>query len=101
MIRAAAIAVLVAAAPAAANDLPRFDVYVGTTAEVSVAAARGWMCDDPSLVDAEVVTRGDHNVWRVTGVKLGETTCRVGTNPYGVHYIYDVHVLPRPAKPRT
>jgi hypothetical protein len=92
--RVAAIAVLLAVAGARAGDAPRLDVPLGKTIEVDASALRGWMCDDPTLVRAELVTRGDHNVWRVTGAKLGTTACRIGTAPYGPHVVYEVHVVP-------
>jgi len=81
-------------APAFAQE-PSLRVEIGKTVERLVGYARGWTCDDPSLVTAEVVTRGDHNVWIVTGKKLGSTKCRVGTDPYGVSYVFDVRVVPR------
>ena len=94
MSRALALALLaVTVATARADGAPRLDVAVGETVDRDVGVARGWFCDDPSLVRADLVTRGDHNVWIVTGVKAGRTLCRVGTDLAGPHLVIDVHVL--------
>ncbi len=85
---------LLLAATASADDVPRLDVEVGATVERNVHVARGFMCDDPSLVSAQVVTRDDHNVWIVKGVKVGETMCRVGVDKLAVSYVFDVRVVP-------
>lgn len=69
-------------------------VEVGKTVERNVAYARGWSCDDPSLVQAEVVTRGDHNVWVVTGRNTGATVCRIGSDPYAISYVFSIRVIP-------
>jgi hypothetical protein len=92
-----AFAVLVLACGAArADELPRVEVQVGATVERNVAYARGWMCDDPSLVTAEMATRDDHNVWIIKGVKVGNTQCRVGLDRLSVCYVFDVHVVAKP-----
>lgn len=93
-----ALALLLVAATAYAEDVPRVDVEVGASVEKNVEYARGFMCDDPSLVSVEMVTRDDHNVWIVKGVKVGETLCRVGMDRLRVHYVFDVHVLPKRAR---
>jgi len=87
------VALALGARVAFADDGIRLDVEVGKTVERGVAIATGWFCDDPSLVQAEVVTHNNTNVWVVTGVKLGSTQCRVGTDPSRVHYVFDVHVI--------
>ena len=92
------VALLLVAATAYADDVPRVDVEVGASVEKNVEYARGFMCDDPSLVSVEMVTRDDHNVWIVKGVKVGETLCRVGLDRLRVHYVFDVHVLPKRAR---
>src|SRR5437016_6484620 len=83
---------------AQADGAPRLEVEIGKTVEAPVAIATGWFCDDPSLVSADLVTRGDHNVWVVTGAKVGTTVCRVGTDPSRPHFVFEVHVVP--PKPR-
>jgi len=89
------IAALLVAAIAQAQGGRQLDVPLGKTVEVKVDYARGWMCDDPSLVDAEMITRDDSNYWRVTGKKLGSTQCRVGTDPAQVpSIVFDLHVVP-------
>jgi|HubBroStandDraft_6_1064221.scaffolds.fasta_scaffold53094_3 hypothetical protein len=71
------IVILVGAANAdpAPNKL---EVEVGKTVERDVGVLRGYFCDDPSLITADLVTHNDVNVWVVTGVKVGSTQCRVG-----------------------
>jgi hypothetical protein len=89
-----ALGLLLVSSTALAQGEIRIDVELGKTVERDVTTARGWFCDDPSLVTAELVTHGDHNVWRVAGAKLGTTTCRVGTEPGLVHFVFEVHVVP-------
>ncbi len=76
----------------------RLSVELGKRVEVNVGYARGWFCDDPSLIQADLVTRDDHNVWIVTGAKLGQTMCRVGTDAYAPAYVFDLHVVPAKKK---
>jgi hypothetical protein len=91
----AAAMMLLATSSALADGELRLDVELGKTVERDVAYARGWFCDDPSLVHADLVTRGDRNVWIVTGAKLGVTLCRVGTNPaVPPSYVFEVRVVP-------
>lgn len=87
------LAVAAVPAVARAGEVPRLDVELGKAVERNVRSARGWMCDDPSLITAELVTRGDHNVWIVHGARLGHTLCRVGTDQLGLHFVFDVHVV--------
>ena len=65
---------------------------VGRKTERRVGNASGWFCDDPSLVEASIVTREDLNYWVVTGLKVGETQCRVGTDPSRASFVFDVTV---------
>ena len=90
-----ALLLLWIASTAHADEAPRVDVEIGASVEKNVEYARGYMCDDPSLVTAEMVTRDDHNVWIVKGVKVGETRCRVGLDRLHVWYVFDVHVVPK------
>jgi hypothetical protein len=89
------LAILLFAGTAYADEPPRVDLEVGGTVEKNVAYARGWMCDDPSLLTAQMVTRDDHNVWIAKGVKVGKTLCRVGLDHQRVSYVFDVHVVPK------
>jgi hypothetical protein len=84
----------VALADPAPNKL---EVEVGKTVERDVGLLRGYFCDDPSLVTAELVTRGDHNVWIVTGDKVGTTQCRIGTQTQ-TQYAQVFDVIVRAAK---
>ncbi|MGE5182125.1 MAG: hypothetical protein ACM31C_08685 [Acidobacteriota bacterium] len=84
---------VLAAAAAAEGERP-LRVELGKTVQVDVGYARGWMCDDPSLVEADMTTKGDHNVWVVRGVKLGHTLCRVGTDAYASAYVFDLRIVP-------
>lgn len=83
-----------------AQELPLV-VELGKTVERKVGYARGWSCDDPALVTAELATRNNQNVWIVTGQKTGSTMCRVGTDPYGVSYVFSVRVVPRAGVPKS
>jgi hypothetical protein len=82
------------------GDYPHVTVQVGKTVEQDVGYRRGrWFCDDPSILTAELVTRGETNKWIVTGVKAGSTQCRVGTEREGYN-VYNVFVTARPPGPR-
>jgi len=65
---------------------------VGETVQRNVGVAIGYRCDDPTIVDINLVTVGDHNVATITGVKLGTTQCRVGTDPHRHSVLYEVTV---------
>jgi hypothetical protein len=86
------VLVLLIAATARAGEITKVEVEVGQTVEANVSYARGWMCDDPSLISADLVTRDDHNVWIVKGVKIGHTQCRVGLEQSRVSYVFDLAV---------
>lgn len=89
----ASLAVLLVSSLAFADGEVRLDVPLGKKVERDVGYARGWMCDDPSLVRADIVTRDDRNIWVVTGEKLGQTVCRVGLDPAQPHVVFEVHVV--------
>jgi hypothetical protein len=89
-----ALAIYLLSAVVAYADGNRLDLEISKTVERDVAIATGWFCDDPTLVSAELVTRGERNVWVVRGVKVGTTQCRVGTDPSRPVFVYEVHVLP-------
>lgn len=76
----------------AAGDGIALTVEVGRKTERNVGNATGWFCDDPTLVDAALVTRGDVNYWVVAGLKAGTTQCRVGTDPSRASFVFDVTV---------
>jgi hypothetical protein len=77
---------------AVAGDGIALAVEVGRKTERNVGNATGWFCDDPTLVDAALVTRGDVNYWVVAGLKAGTTQCRVGTDPSRTSFVFDVTV---------
>jgi hypothetical protein len=86
--------------PSAAGDGIALSVEVGYKIGRDVGNATGWFCDDPSLVDATIVTRDDINTWVVTGLKVGETQCRVGTDPSRATFVFDVTVKRSSSKRR-
>jgi hypothetical protein len=69
--------------PAAA--LADVDIAVGDSREVDVGVARGVVCDDLSIVSAEMTTAPDTQTNKVTfkGLKVGRTECRVGNVALG------------------
>jgi hypothetical protein len=85
--------ILAIGAVAGADGETPLEVELGKTVEVNVHSARGWFCDDPSLVQAELVSRDNTNVFRVAGASLGTTVCRVGTNPALLHYVFSVRIV--------
>jgi hypothetical protein len=87
---------------ARADDPPagalRMDVAVGETVERSVGFAMGLLCDDLSIVRAELrASTPESNTFSVTGVKEGTTLCRVGIMPGRPTYVFEIHVVPRRA----
>jgi hypothetical protein len=113
MLRAVAATVLVAcltgAAPAARAQAdvdpgappspaptPRIELRVGETAERDVGFARGYQCDDPAVVRAEMRAKSEQtNAFVATGLQPGVTRCRVGTDPHRPSVAYEIRVLPR------
>jgi len=80
-------------------DGTRIEVPVGETVELDVGYAIGSLCDDTSVVTPEMRERvGKTNVFALTGVKLGTTLCRVGTDVTRSSYLFEIHVVP--AKPK-
>jgi hypothetical protein len=77
---------------AGAGDGAPVTVEVGKRVQRNVANANGWFCDDASLVEASIVTHDEVNYWVVTGVKVGGTQCRVGTDPTRASFVFDVTV---------
>ena len=84
----------VTAGIAVADDAERIDVAVGETVERDVGYAMGLMCDDITIVHADVRAKSpESNTFTVTGVKEGTTLCRVGTAPNRPSILFDVHVI--------
>jgi hypothetical protein len=99
MIRTAVIAALVglagrALADDAAQGALRLDVAVGETVERDVGFAIGLLCDDLSIIRADLrASTPESNKFSVTGVKQGTTLCRVGTAPSRPSYVFEIHVV--------
>jgi hypothetical protein len=56
------------------------EVPVGATASLDVGFARGLMCDDPTVVRAELrAASPTSNRLFMTGLRKGVTQCRAGT----------------------
>jgi hypothetical protein len=71
----------------------RIDLGVGETVERDVGYALGLLCDDASLIHAELrTTSPEANTFTVTGLKEGDTVCRVGTSPGRPTFLFDIHV---------
>lgn len=97
-----AVAALTAGGPrrAAADPPPRIDVEVGQTVERDVGIAIGVLCDDLSIIHAELRTETpESNVLRVTGVRPGDTLCRAGTVPGRPMFVFEIHVTARRTAP--
>jgi len=74
------VAILLAlCATALADNL--VSVRVGESVKRDVGYARGLVCDDASVVEATIATdeKRDVNVVTFTGLKVGRTACRAGT----------------------
>jgi porphobilinogen deaminase len=73
---------------------------VGQTIEREVGYAIGVRCDDPEVVTAEMKSRtSETNVLVLTGKRAGKTTCRAGTDPNRVSYVFAITVTgPQPRR---
>lgn len=84
------------AGPARADDALPLTVAVGETAERDVGFAIGLLCDDLTIIHADLrAGTPESNTFRVTGVSEGATMCRVGTMPNRPVYLFEIHVVPR------
>jgi hypothetical protein len=93
-VKAVVAALVLLVAPLARAQGNRVEVPIGESVSVDVGNAVGWFCDDPSLISVAMVSAGNHNEWVATGVQVGVTNCRVGTELGRVTYLLEVHVLP-------
>jgi hypothetical protein len=76
--RALALAALLVASLASADDSVR--VAVGQTTTVNVGLAKGLNCDDLTVAQVEIRSRSaENNQLVITGLKPGKTWCRAGT----------------------
>ena len=68
------------ASPASSEDTQRITVTVGETVSRDVGWAMGHLCDDDTIVDAEMRNKDpETNLFVVRGKKPGTTLCRAGT----------------------
>ncbi len=105
---------LVVLAIVAASPLVRADDFdaeriplrlrIGETREIEVGYARMHVCDDPTIVEAQMRDKNaDTNVFFIKGLKPGTTDCRVGLDPEDGRpsYLYSITVeRPAPAPKR-
>jgi hypothetical protein len=86
-------------AVALADDAERIDLAVGETVERDVGFAIGLLCEDLSIVRADLrASTPESNTFSATGIKEGMTRCRVGTAPGRPAYVFEIHVTA--ARPR-
>ncbi len=87
------IVLALATTVAAAEDAVRLDIAVGETVERDVGYAIGLMCDDSSLIRADLRnTSPETNTFVVTGLREGTVACRVGTSPGRPTFLFEIHV---------
>jgi hypothetical protein len=88
--RALALAALLVASLASADDSVR--VAVGQTTTVNVGLAKGLNCDDLTVAQVEIRTRSaENNQLVITGLKPGKTWCRAGLPTAGATAL--VHIV--------
>jgi hypothetical protein len=90
---------LVAATAYADDGVRREMIAVGQAIERDVGYAIGVMCDH-DVVAAEMTTRDDRNYVVFRGQRAGKTTCRVGTDPNRVSFVFEITVVPKRPVPR-
>jgi hypothetical protein len=60
-----------------------------------VGYAMGYLCDDESIVRAEMKNgTAEDNLFVVTGLKLGTTLCRAGTMQDRPSVLFEITVVP-------
>jgi hypothetical protein len=78
----------------AAPSVLRIDVAIGQTVERDVGFAIGLLCDDLSIIRADLrASTPESNRFIVTGIQEGTTTCRVGTAPSRPSFVFEIHVV--------
>jgi hypothetical protein len=79
---------------ALADGTERLDVAVGEMIERDVGFALGLLCDDVTILHADLrASTPESNTFTVTGVAEGTTMCRVGTMPNRPAYVFEIHVV--------
>jgi hypothetical protein len=94
--------VLAALSPARADEgREQIVVEVGQTVSREVGFAMGHLCDDETIIRAEMKNGTlENNLFVVTGVKPGTTLCRAGTAEHRPTILFEITVIePTPAKP--
>ena len=96
MYRALVILLATTASADVSDGINRESISVGQTIEREVGYAIGVRCDDPDTVTAEMKARSaETNVLLLTGKRAGKTTCRAGTDPNRVSYVFEIVVKPK------
>jgi hypothetical protein len=76
-------------------------IAVGETREIEVGFARMHLCDDTSIVEAEMRDKTlETNVFVVKGLKPGTTECRAGLDPDRPSFLFSITVEKSAAKPK-
>lgn len=101
-IAAAVVGIALASTQMAADERMEVILAVGETVELDVGYARGFICDDPTIVYAELRSKAsDANELILTGMAPGATLCRAGLDVSERSYLFDVTVVqPPPPNPR-
>lgn len=87
------VAALILFTAASADLAQPMNVKVGQTLEIDVGRAMGFRCDDASLLIAGMKTVSPQsNHFVITGVREGETLCRIGIAPRQPNLLVRVHV---------
>lgn len=96
-----ALVALAATAGVATADEERVSlvVEVGQTVSREVGFAMGHLCDDETILRAEMRNgTPENNLFVVTGKKPGTTLCRAGTVQDRPTILFEIRVVPKPAK---
>lgn len=107
VLRSIALAMLLVAPVATADPFEGeripVRIRVGETREIEVGFARMHVCDDSSIVDAEMRDKSaETNVFVIKGLRPGTTDCRAGLEPDRPTFLFSITVeaaRPSPAKP--
>ena len=102
--RSLVICLLLTAATARADEeRQQIVVEVGQTVSREVGFAMGHLCDDETILRAEMKNGTmENNLFVVTGVKAGTTLCRAGTVQHRPSVLFEITVVdpPPPPKPK-
>ena len=89
------VALCVEPAVAHAEERVPLTVELGKTVTQKVGYAMGHLCDDASIVQAEMKNgTAEDNLFVVTGKKLGTTLCRAGTMQDRPSVLFEITVVP-------